>query len=112
MSRRLLTMADLMACFQCGRTTAYRAMKQMPTVHIGNLVRVTEEALEEFIRARTFPPEWPRISPPAPRALLPPLRKSKVKPESKGSAPLTAEDLERIRRMAREDVAAARQRRR
>ena len=48
--------ARLTARLQVGRTLAYQHLRQMPTVRLGSLVRVTEEALEEYIRTLTEPP--------------------------------------------------------
>lgn len=103
--RAMLAAADLAAELNVSRAAAYRLMKRMTHVKLGGSVRVTREALNDFIAASTRTPApaagaftparpWrarPRPAPaPEPRAsdgTVPKWRSRPIVPRTKPRAP-------------------------
>jgi excisionase family DNA binding protein len=58
--RALMTVKEVAAALRVSPGTAYAlvASGQIPSIRIGRLIRVTPQALEQFMEARQFKPYW------------------------------------------------------
>jgi len=58
--RALMTVKEVAAALRVSHGTAYAlvASGQLPSIRIGRLIRVTPQALEQFIEASQFKPGW------------------------------------------------------
>lgn len=56
----VMTVKEVAAALRISRGTAYMlvASRQLASVRIGRLIRVTPRALQEFIEANLFKPDW------------------------------------------------------
>ncbi|HVD02977.1 MAG TPA: helix-turn-helix domain-containing protein [Candidatus Dormibacteraeota bacterium] len=55
-----MTVKEVAAALRVSHGTAYAlvASGQLPSIRIGRLIRVTPQALEQFIEASQFKPGW------------------------------------------------------
>jgi excisionase family DNA binding protein len=58
--RALMTVKEVAAALRVSQGTAYAlvASGQLASIRIGRSIRVTPRALEEFIEANQFKPDW------------------------------------------------------